>query len=74
MTIKAQKQDVILNAAKVIREVSPFLAEMWMTKPFHRETVRKALFEKMKADDTSGEWIEANRVRRLLGDVIEALK
>lgn len=68
------KQTIITEAAAMIREVSPFLADQWMSKPFHRNTVRMALFEKMKKDDVTGEWIQANRVRRLLGDVLESLK
>lgn len=58
-----------MNAATaLIHEVSPFLATVWVSKPFSRPTVIATLFEKMKADGNE----EAYRVRVLLNRVLEA--
>lgn len=55
-------------AAALINEVSPMLAQVWVSKPFNRSTVIAALFEKMKADGHD----EAYRVRVLLGRYLDA--
>lgn len=65
----ARVNQTIANAAAVIREVSPFLADMFISRPFHRTSVVSALFEKMKADGNEG----AYRTRIVLNRALEAV-
>lgn len=58
-----------MNTVSLINEVSPFLARVWMDRPFHRRTVVAALFEKMKADGNES----AYRVRVLLNRYLDAV-
>lgn len=62
--------ETIANAALLIREVSPFLASQWVSKPFHRAAVVRALFLKMRADGND----QADRVRIVLNWTLDALE
>lgn len=59
----------IANAAATIREVSPFLADMWVSRPFHRAATVRALFLKMRADGNE----QADRMRIVLNRVLDAI-
>jgi hypothetical protein len=55
------------EAAALIREVSPSLASLWASKPFHRKAVVRTLYDVMRAKAESDEdYNRACRVRILL--------
>jgi hypothetical protein len=58
-----------INAAEMIREVSPMLASMWLTNSFSRPSVVETLFRKMKQDGND----QAYRVRILLNRALEEM-
>lgn len=58
----------IASAAALINHYSPFLAQMFVSRPFHRRTVITTLFEKLKADGNE----DAYRIRVILFRALEA--
>lgn len=56
-------------AASMIRELSPLLADIFVSRPFNRRSVVAALFEKMVADGDERAYRVRVLLHRLLDDI-----